>query len=136
MWVTLRDRDQIAVIRRADGEIRHYIEAGDQPFKLLAALGSVWVTNNGNGNPDDEPGSVSRLGPVNRSPQQPLIAAGFAPLEIAAGADRIYVANFGGNTVSILTPAVLITDCDLQRGPSRSGRDGVRAQRRRRSPTP
>jgi molecular chaperone DnaK len=110
VWVTLRDRDQLAVIRRDDGVIRHYVETGVQPFKLISALGSVWVTNNGNGDPDGEPGSVSRLGPVNRSPQQPVIAAGFAPLELAAGADRIYVANFGASTISILTPAVLITD--------------------------
>jgi molecular chaperone DnaK len=110
VWVTLRDRDQLAVIRREDGVIRHYVETGVQPFKLISALGSVWVTNNGNGNPDGERGSVSRLGPVNRSPQQPVIEAGFAPLEIAAGPDRIYVANFGDATISILTPTVLITD--------------------------
>jgi molecular chaperone DnaK len=110
VWVTLRDRDQLAVIRREDGVIRHYVETGVQPFKLVSALGSVWVTNNGNGDPQGEPGSVSRLGPVNRSPQQPVIEAGFAPLEIAAGPDRIFVANFGDATISILTPAVLITD--------------------------
>ena len=110
VWVTFRDRDQVAVIRKQDGTIRHYIETGVQPFKMIAALGSVWVTNNGNGNPAEEPGSVSRLGPVNRSPQQPLIAAGFAPLEIAAAPDRLFVANFGANTISVLTPAVLIAD--------------------------
>ena len=30
--------------------------------------------------------------------------------EIAAGPDRIYVANFGDGTISVLTPAVLISD--------------------------
>ncbi len=121
VWVTLRDRDQLAVVRRADGEIRHYVETGDQPFKLLSALGSVWVTNNGNGDANDEPGSVSRLGPVNRSPQQPVISAGFAPLEIAAGPDRVYVANFGDATISILTPAVLINDSAFSEARATSG---------------
>ena len=134
VWVTLRQSDKVAVIRKQDDSIRSYADAGSQPFKLLHALGSVWATNNGNG--VDERGSVSRFSTVNRQPQQAVIEAGLAPIELAAGADRIFVANAGDSTVSVLTSAILVTDSGFTAGRAEPGSDRPRDEHRHRTTLP
>ena len=66
-------------------------------------MGSVWVTNAGN---EQSTGSVSRLAPGSRDlrPLQEPIPLLNAPIELAVGEDRVFVANYGSGVVSVLAP--------------------------------
>ena len=103
LWVTLAGRDSVAVIDRASAIVRRFAPVGFTPFKLAESAGSVWVTNVGNGT---APGTLSRLDPTSRDvrPLQDPIELELGPIELAATVDRIFVANYGSASVSVLVP--------------------------------
>ena len=96
--------DQVAVVDRASAVARQFTTVGFTPFKLASGMGSVWITNAGNA---QTTGSVSRLEPSSRDlrPLQDPIPLRNAPIEMAVGADRLFVANYGSATISVLGPA-------------------------------
>jgi DNA-binding beta-propeller fold protein YncE len=104
LFVSLSQADQVAVVDRATKVVRQKTPVGFSPFKLAEGMGSVWVTNTGTA---ETTGTVSRLAPGSRDlrPLQDPIALLNAPIELAVGDDRVYVANFGSATVSVLAPA-------------------------------
>ena len=85
--------------RSVDSEVTELIDVGARPYMLLEAFGSVWVSNTG-----ADPGSISRLDPATRREVQPSIPVGSYPVALAADADRLYVANYGGESVMVLAP--------------------------------
>ena len=72
------------------------IPVGTEPRGVVAAFGSVWVTN-GAGN------SVSRIDPEDREVVE-TIPVGQGPEGITAGADSIWVANGDEGTVTRISP--------------------------------
>ena len=99
IWITLWQGDQVAVVDPSTGEVTELIDVGAGPYMLLEAFGSVWVSNTG-----ADPGSISRLDPATRREVQPPIPVGPGPVALAADADRLYVANYGGQSVMVLAP--------------------------------
>ena len=108
LWVTVRDREAVDVIDPVAMRVVDSIDVGPNPHKVIAAFGWVWVTNEGDAVAD---GTVSRIDPATRAEVQPRVTVGLAPIELAAGGERVYVANFNGRglddrpgTVTILAP--------------------------------
>jgi hypothetical protein len=97
IWVTLPALNQIAIIDSDAGTILEQLDVGGRPLMLVEAFGSVWVTNG-----DD--GTVSRIDPLTRAEIQPPIEVGRGPLALAAGDDRVFVANYSGSSVSVIAP--------------------------------
>jgi hypothetical protein len=99
IWITLWKGSQVAVVDPSTGGVTELIDVGARPYMLLEAFGSVWVSKSG-----ADPGSISRLDPATRREVQPSIPVGSAPVALAADADRLYVADFGGESVMVLAP--------------------------------
>ena len=104
LWVTLASEDQVAVVDRATKVVRQRTPVGFTPFKLASGMGSVWVTSTGTA---EGTGTVSRLAPGSRDlrPLQEPVDLRNAPIELAVGEDRVYVANYGTGVVSVLAPS-------------------------------
>ena len=103
LWVTLAGGDAVAVIDRESLVVRRFAPVGFTPFKLASSAGSVWVTNAGNGT---APGTLSRLDPTSRDVRalQDPIELEIAPIELAATDDRVFVANYGSTSISVVVP--------------------------------
>ena len=105
IWVTMSEaNNEIAVVDPELMQIRKLVPAGFIPWKAATGMGSVWVINVGIGT---EPGTVSRFNATtnNAEEQQDPITLGNAPIEIAIGGGKVYIANLGSASVSVLGPA-------------------------------
>jgi DNA-binding beta-propeller fold protein YncE len=103
LWVVNARADRISIVDPASMQIRRNVQVGFIPWKIAAGMGSVWVVNSGNGS---APGSVSRIDATTndaRALQDP-IEVQVAPVELAVGGDRVFVANLASSVVSVLAP--------------------------------
>ena len=86
--------DQVAVVDRETAVVRQITPVGFTPFKLASGMGSVWVTNTGTAQGTGTcPASRRRAATCGRCRNPiPLLNA---PIELAVGDDRVFVANYG-----------------------------------------
>lgn len=106
---------------RGDGGIGPVVAVGQSPSALVAAGGSLWVTNGGSD-------TVSRVDPAHGRVEQ-TVRVGSTPEGIAATPGSVWVANSGDGTVSRVSTATSTVVDTIQVGnlPTAlaSDRDGV-----------
>jgi streptogramin lyase len=101
LWVTASKDDEVAVLDPDTLVEKARYRVGDEPWKIAAGLGSVWITNKSSSAPN-QVGTLSRLDPETGKPQQDDIRVGAKPDELAVGPDAIYVANVGDSSISVI----------------------------------
>src|SRR3954454_5191862 len=101
VWTSLRDKDEVAKIDK-NGNLDGTANVGSLPNGLAAKLGSVWVTNSGDG-------TVTPVDPKTLKPGKP-VNVGADPRAIGVVGDSLYVTNTGESTVSKITPGQGLTD--------------------------
>jgi YVTN family beta-propeller protein len=75
------------------GRISNAVALPAAPTRLLAAFGSLWVTQ-------FDTGRVSRIDPGDRAANEPTIRVGSGPAGLAVGSSSVWVANSLDGTVS------------------------------------
>ncbi len=102
LWVTLRGASQVAIIDPATGGIVDSFDVPPAPHMLIEAFGSIWVSSAGG--PDATSGTVSRLDPATHAAIQPPVEAGPGAVALTADERAVFVADLGGEELTILTP--------------------------------
>jgi DNA-binding beta-propeller fold protein YncE len=103
LWVAVSGENRIAIVDPASGVEFDEIHVDGQPWKMTQDFGRVWVSVRSG---EDRPGTVVGIDPESRSMSDP-IAVRREPDEIAAHDGRLFVANYGDSTISVVTPAVV-----------------------------
>jgi YVTN family beta-propeller protein len=80
-----------------DETIEASIFSGDAPYHVIAAFGSIWVSNH-------RSSSVSRIDPTTNEVIE-RVNVGIQPGGLLAAAGSVWVANYGANTVNRIDPA-------------------------------
>jgi len=102
IWVANSVADTVSRVRGSDGKLLETWTGALDAYAPLVASGRVFVTGSA------IPGRLYRIDPTQTAGVVTTVASnlGDSPVDIAFDGSRIWTANAGGGSVSIVTPAV------------------------------
>jgi hypothetical protein len=102
LWVANASSDSVTRVRGGDGKLLETWTGAANAVSVLTAIGRVFVTG------DTTPGSLYRIDPTEPAGAVTVVASnlGNSSQGIAFDGSRIWTANLGSGSVSIVTPAI------------------------------
>lgn len=101
LWVTSPDAGAVYRVRASDGRLLETWTGATLAYGVLCVMGRVFVTGNTN------PSALYMIDPTQAPGNVTVLASnlGYQPTAIAFDGSRIWTANYGDGSVSIITPS-------------------------------